>query len=232
MLEHQPQKRRLVRKLQLRWWHCGATTLHRLLKAAAAPADVLDMVPEIVDTCRICRAWSRPTNSIASSRLVTAFNKEVEGDIVFVKFQGNNKSFLHLVDRASRWCAFKSEVSRREQLYSNTSVLLTGVCKSSELTNVHGTGSGASLSSFMGSAGPSSGMRADARPNTATYGDTPPMLDMVFTGEDRAEGASFWYAFLTPFWGPKNIFFFSKETMLKPMSGLSQIQDKPSKRLD
>ena len=51
------------------------------------------------------------------------------------------------------------------------------------------------------------------------------------TGEDRAEGASFWYAFLTPFWGPKNIFF-SKETMLKPMSGLSQIQDKPSKRLD
>ena len=99
------QKRRLVRKLHLRWWHCGATTLHRLLKAAGAPADVLDMVPEIVDTCRICRAWSRPTNSIASSRLVTAFNEEVEGDIVFVKFQGNSKSFLHLVDRATRWCA-------------------------------------------------------------------------------------------------------------------------------
>ena len=51
------------------------------------------------------------------------------------------------------------------------------------------------------------------------------------TGEDRAEGASFWYAFLTPVWGPKNSFF-SKETMLKPMSGLSQIQDKPSKSLD
>ena len=51
------------------------------------------------------------------------------------------------------------------------------------------------------------------------------------TGEDRAKGASFWYAFLTPFWGPKNIFF-SKETMLKPMSGLSQIQDEPSKSLD
>ena len=46
------------------------------------------------------------------------------------------------------------------------------------------------------------------------------------TGEDRAEGASFWRLF----WGPKNIFF-SKETMLKPMSGLSQIQDKPSKSL-
>ena len=99
------QKRRLVRKLHLRWWHCGATTLHRLLKAAGAPTDVLDMVAEIVDTCRICRAWSRPTNSMASSRLVTSFNEEVEGDIVFVKFQGNSKSFLHLVDRATRWCA-------------------------------------------------------------------------------------------------------------------------------
>ena len=53
----------------------------------------------------------------------------------------------------------------------------------------------------------------------------------IGTGEDRAKGASFWYAFLTPFWGPKNIFF-SKETMLKPMSGLSQIQDEPSKSLD
>ena len=51
------------------------------------------------------------------------------------------------------------------------------------------------------------------------------------TGEDRAEGASFWYAFLTPFWGRKNIFF-SKEPMLKPMSDLSQIQDEPSKSLD
>ena len=51
------------------------------------------------------------------------------------------------------------------------------------------------------------------------------------TGEDRAEGASFWHAFLTPFWGPKK-FFFSKQRMLKPMSGLSQIQNKPSKSLD
>ena len=53
------------------------------------------------------------------------------------------------------------------------------------------------------------------------------------TGEDRAEGASFWYAFLTPFFGVERIyFFFQKETMLKPMSDLSQIQDEPSKNLD
>ena len=51
------------------------------------------------------------------------------------------------------------------------------------------------------------------------------------TGEDLAEGASFWYAFLTPFWGPETIVF-STETMLKPMFSLSQIQNKPSKSLD
>ena len=30
------------------------------------------------------------------------------------------------------------------------------------------------------------------------------------TGEDLAEGASFWYAFLTPFWGPEAIVLFNR----------------------
>ena len=36
----------------------------------------------------------------------------------------------------------------------------------------------------------------------------------------------------SPHFGDQRTSFFSKETMLKPMSGLSQIQDKPSKSLD
>ena len=55
------------------------------------------------------------------------------------------------------------------------------------------------------------------------------------TGEDRAEGASYWLVFGTlfsPHFGVQRKYFFSKETMLKPMSGLSQIQEKPSKSLD
>ena len=99
------QKRRMVRKLHLRWWHCGSTTLHRLLKAAGAPQDVLDMVHEIVDTCRICRTWVKPVNTMASSRLITSFNQEVECDIVYVRHQGHQKMFMHFVDRAVRWCA-------------------------------------------------------------------------------------------------------------------------------
>ena len=36
----------------------------------------------------------------------------------------------------------------------------------------------------------------------------------------------------SPHFGVQRKYFFSKETMLKPMSGLSQIQEKPSKSLD
>ena len=99
------QKRRLVRKLHLRWWHSGTTTMTKLLHAAGAPKDVIDMVGPIVDTCRICRTWAKPTACIASGRLITAFNEEVEGDIVFVRFNGVQHQFLHLVDRAVKWCA-------------------------------------------------------------------------------------------------------------------------------
>lgn len=42
---------------------------------------------------------------MASSRLVTSFNQEVECDIVYVRHQGHQKMFMHFVDRAVRWCA-------------------------------------------------------------------------------------------------------------------------------
>ena len=40
---------------------------------------------------------------VASGRLVTSFNHEVEADIVFVRHQGKQNQFLHLVDRAVKW---------------------------------------------------------------------------------------------------------------------------------
>ena len=49
------------------------------------------------------------------------------------------------------------------------------------------------------------------------------------TGEDRTEGASFWHAFLTPFWGPKTIFFFKRndaEAYVWPKSDTRQTQKK------
>ena len=59
----------------------------------------------------------------------------------------------------------------------------------------------------------------------------PERIGGVITGEDLAEGASFWHAFLTPFWGPETIIIF-KRNYVEAMFRLSQIQDKPSKSFD
>ena len=99
------QRLRLLRKLHLRWWHVGSTTMTRLMKAAGAPSEVIELIPGVIDSCRICRAWSKPHNTIASNRLVTAFNSEVECDIVFIRHHGQQMSFLHCVDRAVKWCS-------------------------------------------------------------------------------------------------------------------------------
>ena len=58
-----------------------------------------------------------------------------------------------------------------------------------------------------------------------------PLCPEATSGEDLAEGASFWHAFLTPFWGPQTIVIF-KRNYVEAMFGLSQIQDKPSKSFD
>lgn len=72
--------------------------MYKLLKTTGPSKEVLDLVGPIVDSGRVCRTWAKPVASIASSRLITVFNEEVEGDVVFVKYQGTQKKFLHLVD--------------------------------------------------------------------------------------------------------------------------------------
>ena len=97
-------QRRILRKLHLRWWHASANRMEQLLKAAGLDRKILDLIPEIVDSCRVCRTWQKPSSdNIASSRMVTGFNLEVEGDIVFISHGGVTHPVLHLVDRGVRW---------------------------------------------------------------------------------------------------------------------------------
>ena len=101
----QAARLRALRRLHLRWWHSGSTTMVKILRAAGVPSEVLDLVPSVCDTCRICRAWNRPNNSVATARMITTFNQEVEADIVYMKHEGKQQIFMHCVDRATRWCA-------------------------------------------------------------------------------------------------------------------------------
>ena len=82
--------------------------MQRTLCAAGVPASVLELVRETVETCSVCRTWTRPgPDTVASGRIVIGFNVEVEGDMLFITLRGVKHTFLHLVDRGVRWEATK-----------------------------------------------------------------------------------------------------------------------------
>ena len=86
-----------LRKLHLRWWHASEPKMRQILSAVGIDNARLDMIKPIVDTCRECRAWQRPGNTVvASVSLPTRFNEEGECDLMFYK----NYIAFHIIDRA------------------------------------------------------------------------------------------------------------------------------------
>ena len=78
--------------------------MQRTLRAAGVPSPVLELVRETVETCSVCRTWTRPgLDTVASGRIVIGFNVEVESDMLFNTLSGTKHVFLHLVDRGARW---------------------------------------------------------------------------------------------------------------------------------
>jgi hypothetical protein len=76
--------------------------MSRVLEQAGLPAEVTDLIPEIVETCSICRSWTKPQpDTIASVAVASQFNIGVEADLLFYK----EKIVLQLVDRCTRWHA-------------------------------------------------------------------------------------------------------------------------------
>ena len=79
-------KRTLLRKLHLRWWHASVTAMTTTLKAAGLPEEILKMIPEVVHSCRECRAWLTPKpRTIPSMRVSLRFNQHVEMDLMFYR---------------------------------------------------------------------------------------------------------------------------------------------------
>jgi len=102
---------REVRKLHLRWWHAGKTAMTRILDAAGLPKDVLELVNDIVDTCKECRKWQKPGKATqAAVSVSTKFNENVEMDLMFYR----KYIVCHFVDRASRWHAAQAVDSKHD----------------------------------------------------------------------------------------------------------------------
>ena len=74
--------RHTPRRLHIWFWHAPSAKLIEILRVAGAPQEALELVKEIVDTCRICRMWARPLPKFLTTvRLATDFNQVVQWDI-------------------------------------------------------------------------------------------------------------------------------------------------------
>ena len=101
--------RRTLRRLHLQWWHAKADKMKTLLSAAGALKTAIDMIDAVIDTCRICRMWVRPSpRNLMSIRMATKFNESVQCDILFYE----THILLHLLDECIRWTVCVESPSR------------------------------------------------------------------------------------------------------------------------
>ena len=71
-----------------------------ILKHAGVKAETLELVKEVVDTCRICRAWKKPgIKSMSHLNQSEAFNERVQVDILYV----DEWIIVHLCDECTRF---------------------------------------------------------------------------------------------------------------------------------
>ncbi|CAK0867548.1 unnamed protein product [Prorocentrum cordatum] len=83
--------------------------MKRMLTAAGGPPKVIQMVDDIVDTCRVCRLWmkggNKPTTTV---KLSTEFNDEVQVDLLFYK----RRVVGHLCDGCMRFTVARELTDR------------------------------------------------------------------------------------------------------------------------
>ena len=105
-----PAAKLTLRKLHVRWWHASSATMNRMLSRVGIPENVLEMIPEVCQTCKVCREWQRTgPGHQTTAEIPDSFNAQVECDLVFYK----KHIIFQLIDRCTRWHAAK-QVENRE----------------------------------------------------------------------------------------------------------------------
>lgn len=98
--DQKPRQIAAIRRLHMRWWHCGAQRMERLLAAAGISPAVRQLIQPIVDSCKVCRLWKRPSaRPETTSRLSNNFNENVQMDIMYWQ----DSMILLLIDEAIRF---------------------------------------------------------------------------------------------------------------------------------
>ena len=130
-LLHSPSneiRRQALRRLHVWWYHGTTQQMSQFLRAAGAPARAISDVASMVQSCTIRRDWHRAsTQNIASFRLSSAFNEEVQFDLLlYQSLLQPDRGMLtisHLVCACIRWDATCVCLSKeREALLTAISV--------------------------------------------------------------------------------------------------------------
>jgi hypothetical protein len=83
--------------------------MRKSLMTAGIGESELTLIPQIVQTCRVCRAWTRPLPaSISSVDFADRFNKRVECDLMFIY----DYIVICMIDVSIRWwaaCVFQTK---------------------------------------------------------------------------------------------------------------------------
>ena len=78
--------------------------MKKILAAAGVPKEVLDMIPTVVHTCRICRRWERHSpKAQVSVRLADRFNQVVQFDLIEYTEDDQKWYIVHFLDEATRF---------------------------------------------------------------------------------------------------------------------------------
>ena len=95
---------RAFRQLHLRWFHATIEQMRKILAAAGVPKAVLEQMPTVVHTCRICRRWERHSpKSAASVRLADHFDECCQFDLIEYTEDGTKYYIVHIIDEATRF---------------------------------------------------------------------------------------------------------------------------------
>ena len=91
---------RALRKLHLRWYHAPPTRMKTILSKVGIQNDTLQLVQSVCDSCRICRAWKKPSSkSMTHLQQAEEFNHRVQCDLLFI----GDYIIMHCCDEATRF---------------------------------------------------------------------------------------------------------------------------------
>eukprot|EP00974_Lingulodinium_polyedra_P080676 7816898-Lingulodinium_polyedra.AAC.1 len=84
--------------------------MKRFFERVGVPQKVLDLIPEIVHTCRVCREWAKPgPRNVCHVYMVDKFNEQVECDVMFIR----KHIVFHMLDRCGVQPGLSPTSSRR-----------------------------------------------------------------------------------------------------------------------